>query len=472
MNNKFNTQLSLVVVILDLITITASYALANTIRISNFLNTAGAENGDGNIIWVILFAYIIITMLSQHNDIFMYMSYRRGIYKIFEKHFYIIVFTLAYMYVTKSSELYSRIQFVLFFVIDIALMMLVHLLFKYFITKHFRHTSYCERVMLVTYADDAETVLRRIKSTRNWHFRIKVIAVLDKDMRGEKIEGIEVVADATDYYEAVKDNAIDSVIINTVPYMYKHLENVVSQFVDMGIIVHINLPEYELPVAVHRKFDNMGILGVITYRSQDYTLWQVALKRAMDIVGSIVGMFFFGIAMLIFGPLIKLESKGPVLFTQTRIGKNGRKFNIYKFRSMCQDAEDKKTELMTRNEMTGPIFKIKDDPRITKIGKFLRKTSIDELPQFINVLKGDMSLVGTRPPTEEEYKSYNSYQRRRVSIKPGMTGVWQVSGRNRITDFDDIVRLDCEYIDTWSVKKDIKIILKTIWIVIFGRGAE
>ncbi len=471
MNNKFNSQLSVVVIIMDLITIAVSYAFANMIRFSNFINNANAH-GDGRIIWVVLFVYIIITIVSQHENLFTQVSYRRGIYKILEKHFYMIVFALVYMYVTKSSELYSRIQFVLFFVIDILLMILVHCLFKYFITKHFRHTSYCERVMLVTYADDAETVLKRIKQTKNWHFRIKVIAVLDKNMQGEKIDGIEVVADVTNYYDAVKKNAIDSVIINTVPYMYKYLNNIVSQFVDMGIIVHLNLPEYDLPVAVGRNFDNLGMLGVITYRKQDYTFWQVALKRAMDIVGGIVGMFFFGIAMLIFGPIIKLDSKGPVLFTQTRIGKNGRKFNIYKFRSMCADAEEKKTELMNRNEMTGPIFKIKDDPRITRVGKFLRKTSIDELPQFINVLKGDMSLVGTRPPTEEEYNNYDSNQKRRMSIKPGLTGVWQVSGRNSVADFDDIVRMDCEYIDTWSITKDIKILLKTVWVVIFGRGAE
>lgn len=469
MNNKFNAQLQVVAIILDLLTIVASYALASVIRFSNIV---GHPDADSSVIWVVMFAYIITTIVSQQEDIFMHMSYQRGIYKILEKHFYMIVFTLAYLFITGNSGLYSRMHFLLFFFIDILLMILVHCLFKYIVTKHFRHTTYCERVMLVTYAADAEAVLKRIKQTRNWHFRIKVIAVLDKDMRGSKIDGIEVVADATSYYSAVRQNAIDAVIINTVPYMYKYLENVVSQFVDMGIIVHLNLPEYDLPISVGRKFDNLGMLGVVTYRRQDYTLWQVVLKRAMDIIGGMVGMVFFLIAFIIFGPIIKLDSKGPVLFTQTRVGKNGRKFNIYKFRSMCADAEAKKTELMEQNEMSGPIFKIKDDPRITRVGRFLRKTSIDELPQFINVLKGDMSLVGTRPPTEEEYRNYDANQRRRMSIKPGLTGAWQVSGRNSIADFDDIVRMDCEYIDTWSIMKDVKILLKTVWVVLFGRGAE
>lgn len=468
MNNKFNVQFSLVIIVLDIITMVLSYAFASMVRFNDFFNRA---NTDTAIIWIVLFAYVVVTIMSQHQDMMM-QSYRKEVYRIFEKHFYIIVIALVYMYVTKSSELYSRVQFALFFVIDIALMLLLHFLLRYFLIKYFRHTSYCERVMLITYADDAETVLDRIMRTRNWHFRIKVLTILDKNMIGQKIKGIEVVADSSNYYDAVMENAIDSVIINNVTYMNDKLDNIVSRFIDMGLIVHVNLPEYDIPVAAGRKFDNLGMLGVITYRKQDYTLWQIIAKRAMDILGAVIGMFFFGIAMLIFGPLIKLDSKGPVLFAQTRVGKNGRKFNIYKFRSMCQDAEVKKEELMAQNEMTGPIFKIKDDPRITRVGRFLRKTSIDELPQFINVLRGDMSLVGTRPPTEAEYNSYDAYQRRRISIKPGMTGVWQVSGRSQVTDFDEIVKMDCEYIDTWSIYKDIKILLKTVWLVIFGRGAE
>lgn len=137
------------------------------------------------------------------------------------------------------------------------------------------------------------------------------------------------------------------------------------------------------------------------------------------------------------------------------------------------DAEERKASLMKENEMDSDfMFKIKDDPRIFPVGKLIRKLSIDELPQAINIIKGDMSLVGTRPPTESEFEMYNSYHRRRVSIKPGLTGLWQVSGRSSITDFDEIVRLDCEYIDNWNLRLDFKIILRTVWVVLFGRGAE
>ena len=170
--------------------------------------------------------------------------------------------------------------------------------------------------------------------------------------------------------------------------------------------------------------------------------------------------------------MIYLESPGPVIFKQTRIGKNGRRFTIYKFRSMYMDAEERKKELMAKNEMNGLMFKIKDDPRITRVGKFIRKTSLDEFPQFFNVLAGDMSLVGTRPPTEDEFVKYSERHKRRLSLKPGITGMWQVSGRNSVSDFEEIVNLDLEYIDHWTFWLDIKLLFQTVYVVLFQKGAS
>ena len=174
------------------------------------------------------------------------------------------------------------------------------------------------------------------------------------------------------------------------------------------------------------------------------------------------------IAMIFVVPAIKLESKGPVFFKQKRVGKNGRYFYVYKFRSMYQDAEERKKELLSQNEMQGLMFKMKDDPRITKVGKFIRKTSIDELPQFINVLMGDMSLVGTRPPTVNEFKQYEGHHKRRLSMKPGITGMWQAYGRSTVTDFEEIVAMDLDYIDHWSLGLDFKILLRTVKAVFEG----
>lgn len=194
-------------------------------------------------------------------------------------------------------------------------------------------------------------------------------------------------------------------------------------------------------------------------------------KRILDMVGGIVGILLLFLMYPFVTVAIKLDSKGPVLFKQKRVGKNGRIFNLYKFRSMYQDAEQQKQALLKMNEMRGAIFKLKDDPRINRVGKWLRRTSLDEFPQFLNVIRGEMSLVGTRPPTLDEVEKYEPQHLRRISAKPGITGLWQISGRNKISDFDDIVKLDCEYLDNWRFLDDIRILLKTILIVFQRTGA-
>jgi exopolysaccharide biosynthesis polyprenyl glycosylphosphotransferase len=196
---------------------------------------------------------------------------------------------------------------------------------------------------------------------------------------------------------------------------------------------------------------------------------QMLFKRIFDVIGSLVGMFILIVCYPWLALLIKLTSPGPVFFKQVRVGKNGKRFIIYKFRSMTDDAEKRRKELMKLNECDGAIFKIKEDPRVTAIGKIMRKLSLDELPQFLNVLLGEMSLVGTRPPTVDEVAQYQKWHHRRISIRPGITGLWQVSGRSKISSFDEIVKLDLSYIDNWSIWLDIKIILKTI-AVLFKRG--
>ena len=198
---------------------------------------------------------------------------------------------------------------------------------------------------------------------------------------------------------------------------------------------------------------------------------QIVMKRIMDICGAIVGLIFTGIACIIFGPIIKKQSPGPIFFSQERVGRNGRTFKIWKFRTMYPDAEERKKELMAQNKMNGLMFKMDNDPRIFPIGHFLREKSIDELPQFWNVLKGDMSLVGTRPPTMDEYVQYEAHHRKRLAMKPGLTGMWQATGRSDITDFEEVVALDAQYIQEWTIMLDIKILWMTVMSVLKGKGA-
>lgn len=197
----------------------------------------------------------------------------------------------------------------------------------------------------------------------------------------------------------------------------------------------------------------------------------ILYKRLVDIIGSLIGIIILSFIYPIIAILIKLDSPGPILFKQLRKGQHGRIFQLYKFRTMHNNAEAMKNQLLLKNEMKGFMFKMEDDPRITKFGKFLRKTSLDEFPQFINVFKGEMSLVGTRPPTVEEVDKYKLEHLKRISAKPGITGLWQVSGRNKINDFEEVVRLDCKYLDNWSLSNDFLILLKTIHIVLTRKGA-
>lgn len=240
---------------------------------------------------------------------------------------------------------------------------------------------------------------------------------------------------------------------------------------ERGVTVKIVLDLFDLSVAktyVH----SVGTLPVLTYHSISLNELQLLIKRIMDIIGAIVGILLTSLLSLLIVPAIELDSRGPVLFAQNRVGQNGRIFRLFKFRSMCADAEDRKREIMGQNEIKdGMMFKIKEDPRVTRVGAFLRKTSLDELPQFINVLKGDMSLVGTRPPTPDEVEKYDNAHYRRISIKPGITGLWQISGRSEVTDFNDVVKLDTHYIDNWSVLMDVKIMIKTLAIVFNRKGA-
>jgi lipopolysaccharide/colanic/teichoic acid biosynthesis glycosyltransferase len=194
-------------------------------------------------------------------------------------------------------------------------------------------------------------------------------------------------------------------------------------------------------------------------------------KRVLDLVGGFVGTLVVLIIYPFVAAAIKLDSPGPVFFKQKRMGSHGRIFNLYKFRTMYRDAEQRRQELMAQNEMNGAMFKMADDPRITRVGRWLRKTSLDEFPQFLNVLIGKMSLVGTRPPMIEEVEAYQPEHLKRISAKPGITGLWQVSGRNKITDFDKVVELDCSYLDNWRFFDDIKILFKTVLVVLQRKGA-
>ena len=264
---------------------------------------------------------------------------------------------------------------------------------------------------------------------------------------------------------------MDEVFIYLPEYNNKELGTVIEQFELAGITVHVNIDPFDHLIS-HKTSETFAGLTVLTYCLSDFDFHRLMVKRILDIAGSIAGLLITLILFPFIALSIKLDSPGPVFYKQRRIGLNGREFFLYKFRSMYEDADEKKDDLKAQNEMNGPMFKVTNDPRITKVGHFLRKSSLDELPQFFNILAGQMSLVGTRPPTPDEYSQYNLKYRRRLSIKPGLTGLWQVSGRSDITNFEDVLKLDLHYIDNWSLGLDIKILLQTFIVLFSQKGAK
>ncbi|RKX29982.1 MAG: sugar transferase [Candidatus Zixiibacteriota bacterium] len=238
----------------------------------------------------------------------------------------------------------------------------------------------------------------------------------------------------------------------------------------MGVTVSV-IPDMYRPSVARPVLASLNGVPTMTYRAVPECRFSLFAKNLLDRLGALAGLLITFPLTLVTAIIIKLDSKGPVLFKQVRSGINGKPFHLLKFRTMCHDAENRKRELMSQNELSGPAFKIKNDPRVTRVGRFLRKYSIDELPQLLNVIRGEMSLVGPRPPLQSEVSQYQPWQHRKLSVKPGLTCIWQVSGRNNI-NFDEWMRMDLEYIDNWSLLLDSKILARTLPAVLKGRGAS
>ena len=415
-----------------------------------------------------------------------------------------------------QSRYYIAFTLILHFVILFVLLYVVQRL----VTRRFYRSPSATLVGIVTSRAFAEKASRMVKG--DWSRRVVAIALTDEEVDGidydkvtieggrlsagrdlEYIDHVPVIAGAGSLTQWAQKSPLDEIFIFSDDSDSLWLQKLILIYTKMGIPVYSSVPSMQrlskaIQVRTHKYMPRVnehfvflteesgGAAGgttaaavaeetavpLIALAPHEMSMTALWAKRLVDILGGLLGSLIALILYVTVGLAIKLDSPGPILFCQERIGQNGRKFKMYKFRSMYQDAEARKAELMKQNEMNGLMFKMKDDPRITKVGKFIRKTSLDEFPQFFNVLKGDMSLVGTRPPTAAEFQQYRDYHKRRLSMKPGITGMWQTSGHSDITDFEEVVRLDCEYIDNWTLGLDFKILAKTIQVVFTGKGSE
>jgi exopolysaccharide biosynthesis polyprenyl glycosylphosphotransferase len=272
--------------------------------------------------------------------------------------------------------------------------------------------------------------------------------------------------------ELLHEHSASSVLVSAKHTSFERVENVIRVCETEGVEAWLVADFFATQIA-RASFDELFGRPLMVFRSTPETSWQMLFKQLLDFGGALVTLAVFGVPMAVIAILIKLTSPGPVMFRQQRSGLNGTPFSIFKFRTMTTNAEQFKHELAAMNEMSGPVFKVTNDPRITPIGRWLRKFSLDELPQLFNVLRGEMSLVGPRPLPVDEVRRFNDLaHRRRLSVKPGLTCLWQISGRNKITDFKDWVRLDLQYIDNWSIWLDLSILMRTIPVVLLGTGAK
>ena len=297
-----------------------------------------------------------------------------------------------------------------------------------------------------------------------------------KQLPGDSFEVVDeyrlATAPVSELIAKLHEHSVSGVLVSAKHAHFEHVENVIKLCEIEGVEAWLVADFFATQIA-HASFDEMFGHPLIVFRSAPGTSWQMVAKMLIDFFGALVLLLICAVPMLVIALLIKFTSPGPVMFKQQRSGLSGSPFTIYKFRTMMTNAEQFKHELAAMNEMSGPVFKVTNDPRVTPIGKFLRKFSLDELPQLLNVVRGEMSLVGPRPLPVDEVKRFNDLaHRRRVSVKPGLTCLWQVSGRNKISDFKEWVRLDLEYIDNWSIWLDFLILLRTVPVVLVGTGAK
>ena len=431
-------------------------------------------------VFLILCDLIVIFFTEPFRNI-LKRGYYREMEAVFQQTVFVELFAVLFLFAQQTGAEYSRMTMLLMAPVYMLTGYIARLLWKAVLRKYRRQGK--RSLLLVCTQTNAAKTVKNILDNNYGVYQISGLVLDEPGFVGMEIGGVPVVAEVETVSAYAQKNWVDEVFIN-LPETAEYPRKLMDDFVTMGVTVHLNLSQVTHAPGRVQIVEKVGNYTVLTSSMNYSTTKQAFLKRAMDIAGGLVGCLICILLVILVGPVIYLSSPGPIFFTQERIGKNGKHFKMYKFRSMYMDAEERKKELMAQNRHGGALmFKLDFDPRIignkilpdgtrkTGVGQFIRSTSIDEFPQFFNVLKGDMSLVGTRPPLISEFEAYEQHHRARMSVKPGITGMWQVSGRSEITDFEEVVRLDTKYINEWSIGLDIKILFQTVATVLKQKGS-
>lgn len=462
--------------IIDIVCMEICFGIVYLLRhkgIVEHLNNTYVEMG----LNLFIINWVVVFFFQSYKDILVRNKWQECT-AVFKHVTIVYMLFLFYEYLIKEAEILSRTVFFGGWGTSLIVCYFSRVIWKKMLRRQMTAERPHNQMLVITSSENAENCVESLCKVEYREYDITRVAILENNCKLTSVRDIPTIVGKEAIIEYVRQQVVDEVVLDHFTSKTDMCEWV-DLFLGMGITVHISmgfLPNH-MPNKTIRKIGNNH---VVTTSIKTASAWEMVCKRLMDIIGASVGLLITGVAFLFVAPAIKIASPGPVFFKQERVGKGGRVFHIYKFRTMYMDAEERKKELMKYNEMQGLMFKMENDPRVIGsekgsgkgLGNFLRKTSIDELPQFWNILKGDMSLIGTRPPTLQEYKQYDLHHKIRLSIKPGLTGLWQVSGRNTITDFEKVVKLDTEYIENWSLKYDIKILLKTVKVVLLRIGSK
>ncbi|WP_407383596.1 sugar transferase [Ruminococcus sp.] len=464
--------------LIDEISLQLAFILAVFLRLQFFAYTSVFYQNLG-VMMALVDALVIVANNTMHNVFSR--GYYRELTETFKHSFFVFAIVTILLFAMKYGDLFSRIIVFLTFIFHVIIGYGMRVLWKLLLKRRHKEKTKNLSMLVVVEPDKAEALLQKLTDKANGNYNI-VGVVLTESTKAAEIAGYPVVAKLEDTADYICKKWIDSVYID-VSLQDERIIRLMDDCSLMAVPTHYHVPNMSRN-GVKRFSEKVGGTTVLTTSINYVTPLQMAMKRLFDIIAGLVGSLLALLVIAIIGPIIKKQSPGPILFKQERIGQNGKRFYMYKIRSMHLDAEERKADLLEQNRVKdGMMFKLKFDPRIigneimpdgtkkTGIGEFIRKTSLDEFPQFFCVLRGTMSTVGTRPPTIDEYLKYQYHHRARLAIKPGITGMWQVSGRSEITDFEEVVRLDTEYITNWSMGLDLKILFKTLAVPFTGKGA-
>ncbi len=380
-----------------------------------------------------------------------------------------ITLLILVCYFLRITEI-SRLFVLLFGFINVVLLVFVRIILKEFLHNLRSQGDNFRRILIVGTGNRARSVAKKLHAHREWGMVVYGFLSQTPEEVGNQLDEARVIGSLEDLQKIISTNPIDEVHIALPLLNLDTITSLLEICEEQGIRTRVMMDLYSPTISQVHLEDFRGT-PMLTFTASPMETWEMVVKETIDRVGAFVMILLLFPLFLFLSLCIKLTSKGPVFFVQERVGLHKRRFLIYKFRTMVHNAEELLESLQYKNELSGPVFKIKDDPRCTFVGKLLRKTSLDELPQLINVVKGEMSFVGPRPPLPSEITQYEPWQYRRLSMKPGISGLWQVSGRNTL-DFDKCMKLDLQYIDNWSLKLDFIIILRTLPAVLLGRGAS